>query len=185
MPNPWRGYELIRGTFDALLKRYPREQVTGSYGDAFHQVFVIGTKGLHLKQAADTAYKRSVFDICSEHARKADWAEFVPAMSKIGMRFEIVDECHHAKQMPESPPFLRIRICRTSPLTADLGNMAIPNGRITRRLQADHCVLWRRYDHIQGLPIPLPQQISCGRCIVGAVSQKARDRGIQLIQEAG
>ena len=46
--------------------------------------------------------------------------------------------------------------------------MAIPNGRITRRLQADHCVLWRRYDHIQGLPIPLPQQISCGRSIVGA-----------------
>ena len=29
--------------------------------------------------------------------------------------------------------------------------MAIPNGRITRRLQADHCVLWRRYDHIQAL----------------------------------
>ena len=28
-------------------------------------------------------------------------------------------------------------------------------------------------------------QISCGRSIVGAVSQKARDRGIQLIQEAG
>ena len=70
-------------------------------------------------------------------------------------------------------------------VAADLGNMAIPNGRITRRLQADHCVLWRRYDHIQGLPIPLPQQISCGRSIVGAVSQKARDRGIQLIQEAG
>ena len=72
-----------------------------------------------------------------------------------------------------------------APVAADLGNMAIPNGRITRRLQADHCVLWRRYDHIQGLPIPLPQQISCGRSIVGAVSQKARDRGIQLIQEAG
>ena len=72
-----------------------------------------------------------------------------------------------------------------APVAADLGNMAIPNGRITRRLQADHCVLWRWYDHIQGLPIPLPQQISCGRSIVGAVSQKARDRGIQLIQEAG
>ena len=72
-----------------------------------------------------------------------------------------------------------------APVAADLGNMAIPNGRITRRLQADHCVLWRWYDHIQGLPIPLPQQISCGRSIVGVVSQKARDRGIQLIQEAG
>ena len=61
-------------------------------GDAFHRVFVIETKGVHLAQAADTAYKRSVFDICSEHARKADWAEFVPAMSQVGMRFEIVDE---------------------------------------------------------------------------------------------
>ena len=30
--------------------------------------------------------------ICSDHARKADWAEFVPAVSQIGMRFEIVDE---------------------------------------------------------------------------------------------
>ena len=61
-------------------------------GDAFHQVFVIETKGIHLKQAADTAYKRSVFDMCSEYARKVDWAEFVPAMNGIGMRFEIVDE---------------------------------------------------------------------------------------------
>ena len=61
-------------------------------GDALHQVFVIETKGVHLKQAEDTAYKRTVFDICSEHARRADWAEFVPAMSQIGMRFEIVDE---------------------------------------------------------------------------------------------
>ena len=61
-------------------------------GDAFHQVFVIETKGLHLQQAADTAYKRSIFDICSEHARKVDWAEFVPAMNGIGMHFEVVDE---------------------------------------------------------------------------------------------
>ena len=55
-------------------------------------MFVIETKGLHLKQAAATTYKRSVFNICSEHPRKADWAEFVPAMNKIGMRFDIVDE---------------------------------------------------------------------------------------------
>ena len=226
MPNPWRGHELIRRTFDALMEKYPREQVAGNYvfvldelrkhltrerdrlsrdvfetllregtmrfivvtddlrfnrlpheirqpaesrqanrtdgspylhnlfdrtaeddlnelenrvatyldqqerlffwyrnrarkdyyvqgwkpgriyadfivtlrsdepntGDAFHQVFVIETKGLHLQQAADTAYKRSVFDVCSEHARRVDWAEFVPAMSSVGMRFEIVDE---------------------------------------------------------------------------------------------
>ena len=57
--------------------------------------------------------------------------------------------------------------------------------RIPRRLRADHCVLWRRYSYIQGLPIPFPQQISCRRPIIGAVSEKARDRGIELIQEPG
>ena len=68
-------------------------------------------------------------------------------------------------------------------VAADLGNIAIPNGWIPRRLQADHCVLRRRYNHIQGLPIPFPQQIPCGRSIIGAVRQKARDRAIELIQE--
>ena len=61
-------------------------------GDPYHRVFVVETKGLHLKQSADTEYKRSVFDICSEHAGKMDWADFVPAMRGKVMRFEIVDE---------------------------------------------------------------------------------------------
>ena len=60
--------------------------------DEYHQVFVVETKGMHLKQSSDTEYKRSVFDICSEHAAKKDWAEFVPAMRDKVMRFEIVDE---------------------------------------------------------------------------------------------
>ena len=60
--------------------------------DDFHQVFVVETKGVHLKASEDTEYKRSVFDICSDHARKADWAEFVPAMRTKVMRFEVVDE---------------------------------------------------------------------------------------------
>ena len=60
--------------------------------DGFDQVFVVETKGVHLKEAEDTEYKRSVFDICSEHARKADWAEFAPAMRSKVMRFEVVDE---------------------------------------------------------------------------------------------
>ena len=61
-------------------------------GDEYHQVFVVETKGLHLGQSADTAYKRSVFDLCSRHAKKQDWAEFVPSMRGRVMRFEIVDE---------------------------------------------------------------------------------------------
>ncbi len=61
-------------------------------GDEYHRVFVLETKGVHLKGSEDTAYKRSVFDLCSKHARKTDWAEFVPAMRNKVVRFEIVDE---------------------------------------------------------------------------------------------
>ena len=70
-------------------------------------------------------------------------------------------------------------------MVADLGNMAIPNARIMRPLRADNRVLRRRYDNLDGLPMALPQEISCWRPIIGAVSQKARNRGIKLIQEAG
>ena len=60
--------------------------------NGFHQLFVVETKGVHLKASEDTEYKRSIFDICSEHARKADWAEFAPAMRSKLMRFEAVNE---------------------------------------------------------------------------------------------
>ncbi|MDE0497591.1 MAG: hypothetical protein OXH86_09575 [Acidimicrobiaceae bacterium] len=53
---------------------------------------MVETKGVHLKEAEDTEYKRSIFDICNEHARKAEWAELVPAMQSKVMRFEVVDE---------------------------------------------------------------------------------------------
>lgn len=33
-----------------------------------------------------------MFDVCSEHAKKTDWATFVPAMRDKVMRFEVVDE---------------------------------------------------------------------------------------------
>ena len=60
--------------------------------DDFHKVFVVETKGVHLKASEDTEYKRTVFDICSEHARSAEWAEFVPAMQNKVVQFEVVDE---------------------------------------------------------------------------------------------
>ena len=60
--------------------------------DELHQVFVVETKGLHLKESSDTAYKRCVFDICSEHAARKNWADFVPAMRDKVVKFEIVDE---------------------------------------------------------------------------------------------
>ena len=64
----------------------------GDGRDTFSKVFVMETKGLHLTHSEDTEYKRSVFDVCSEQARKADWAELAPAMKDTVMRFEVVDE---------------------------------------------------------------------------------------------
>ena len=68
-------------------------------GDEYHQVFVVETKGLHLAGSEDTEYKRSVFDICSKHAKKKDWAQFVPAMRSKVFDFEIVDEEEWEKRL--------------------------------------------------------------------------------------
>ena len=55
-------------------------------------VFLVETKGVHLEASEDTENKRSVFVISGKHARRADWADFVPAMRSKVMRFEVVDE---------------------------------------------------------------------------------------------
>ena len=78
---------IVHGDFIMTLKP---DDLEGN--DEYHQVFVVETKGLHLKSSEDTNYKRSVFDICNAHSKKADWAEFVPAMQRKAVRFEVVDE---------------------------------------------------------------------------------------------
>ncbi|WP_309384663.1 DEAD/DEAH box helicase [Cerasicoccus frondis] len=60
--------------------------------DPFNRVFVVETKGLHLKRNADTEYKRDVFSLCNKHATKADWNSLVPAMKSKVIRFEVVDQ---------------------------------------------------------------------------------------------
>ena len=67
--------------------------------DEFHRVFVVETKGIHLKNADDTAYKRGIFDLCSEHAARKDWSEFVPAMRDKVVNFEVVDEDEWEKRL--------------------------------------------------------------------------------------
>jgi type III restriction enzyme len=55
----------------------------------FRKVFVVETKGAHLKNE-DTDYKTSVFALCNEHAKRKTWNEFVPAMRDKQIRFEVV-----------------------------------------------------------------------------------------------
>ncbi|MDE0269795.1 MAG: DEAD/DEAH box helicase family protein [Gammaproteobacteria bacterium] len=84
-----QGWQRGRIYADFIVTLRPDE---ADSSDAFHQVYVLETKGLHLKQADDTNYKRSVFDLCSKYARKTDWAEFVPAMRNKVVRFKVVDQ---------------------------------------------------------------------------------------------
>ena len=84
-----QGWKPGRIYADFILTLRPDEP---GVGDEYHRVFVVETKGMHLGRSEDAEYKRSVFDLCTRHARKADWAEFVPAMRNRVVRFEVVDE---------------------------------------------------------------------------------------------
>ena len=84
-----QGWKPGRIYADFILTLEPDEP---DVGDEYHRVFVVETKGVHLGRSEDTEFKRSVFDVCSEHARKTNWAEFVPAMRNKVMRFEVVGE---------------------------------------------------------------------------------------------
>ena len=91
-----QGWKPQRIYADFILTLKPDE---ANADDEFHQVFVVETKGAHLQASADTAYKRSVFDLCSEHAKRTDWATFVPAMRNKVVRFEVVDEDEWEKRL--------------------------------------------------------------------------------------
>jgi len=53
---------------------------------------VAETKGIHLATPEDTDYKRSIFDVCNEHAQKVGWAKLAPKMQNIGIRFSVLDQ---------------------------------------------------------------------------------------------
>jgi type III restriction enzyme len=55
----------------------------------FRKVFVLETKGLHLKNE-NTAYKESVFALCNKHAKKKAWNELVPAMRDKEISYQVV-----------------------------------------------------------------------------------------------
>ncbi len=66
----------------------------------FRKVFVLETKGLHLKNE-NTKYKKSVFDLCNAHAKKKDWNEFVPAMQDKRISYEVVFQDEWQKRLNE------------------------------------------------------------------------------------
>lgn len=58
-------------------------------GKEYRKVFVLETKGKHLDNP-DTHYKKSVFALCNEHAKRKRWNELVPAMHGKEITYEFV-----------------------------------------------------------------------------------------------
>lgn len=66
----------------------------------YRKVFVLETKGLHLKND-DTSYKSSVFALCNRHATRKTWNELVPAMRDKEVRYEVVFQDEWEKRLNE------------------------------------------------------------------------------------
>lgn len=58
----------------------------------YERVYVVETKGLHLKDNVKTNYIRKVFDICSEQAKSRTWTELGLQMKDKVLRFEVLAE---------------------------------------------------------------------------------------------
>ncbi|MFZ4483579.1 MAG: DEAD/DEAH box helicase [Chthoniobacterales bacterium] len=73
---------------------------TGGAKGNFRKVFVMETKGLHLKNE-NTAYKQSVFALCNAHAKKQSWNELVPTMRDKEITYEVVFQDEWQKRLNE------------------------------------------------------------------------------------
>ncbi len=66
----------------------------------YRKVFVLETKGLHLKNE-NTEYKRSVFGLCNKHAKRKRWNELAPTMRDKEITYEIVFQDEWEKRLNE------------------------------------------------------------------------------------
>jgi len=63
-----------------------------STGNGFDRVFVVETKGLHLKASEDTEYKKSLFNLCNDLARETTLGELGMKLNAKKVSFYVVSE---------------------------------------------------------------------------------------------
>ena len=63
-----------------------------SNGNGFNRVFVVETKGIHLKNSEDTEYKKKLFNVCNERAKETTLTELGLKLSAKQISFLVVDE---------------------------------------------------------------------------------------------
>ena len=60
--------------------------------DQFNRIFVVETKGIHLKNNEDTDYKRRVFKLCNETAKQMSRTELGLKLKQHEISFNVIDE---------------------------------------------------------------------------------------------
>jgi len=61
-------------------------------GTGFNRVFVVETKGLHLKGSEDTEYKRALFDMCNDLATESTLTELGLELAGKDVNFSVIHE---------------------------------------------------------------------------------------------
>ena len=55
-------------------------------------MYVVETKGLHLKDNEKTEYIRKVFDLCNKESKAMNWEKLGQAIERKVLRFEVLSE---------------------------------------------------------------------------------------------
>ncbi|NQT00917.1 MAG: DEAD/DEAH box helicase family protein [Planctomycetes bacterium] len=79
----WRKYRIYADFIFTVMDNGENE---------FDRVFVVETKGLHLKGSEDTEYKRSVFDLCNDLAKKTTTNQLGMELESQKVLYHVVDE---------------------------------------------------------------------------------------------
>jgi len=69
-----------------------------SNGNGFNQVFVVETKGLHIKDSDDTKYKKILFALCNDRSKETTVTELGLKMHADKVSFAVVDESEWENQ---------------------------------------------------------------------------------------
>jgi type III restriction enzyme len=96
---PHRGY-YVQGWQKSRIYADFIFTTTGDDKKEYRKVFVLETKGLHLKNE-NTKYKESVFALCNKHAKRKMWNELVPAMRDKEITYEVVFQQEWEKRLNE------------------------------------------------------------------------------------
>ncbi|MFH0800263.1 MAG: hypothetical protein V2A66_08820 [Pseudomonadota bacterium] len=67
----------------------------------YERVYVVETKGLHIKDSEKTNYIRKVFDICTKQAESRNWTELGLQMKDKALQFEVLDESEWQAKLNE------------------------------------------------------------------------------------